>query len=131
MRQVYLESDVGGDHPTEQGGFIVRDPGSGALEVVRVPTGRQDSLSYPHCPDGRLGGREIVGTFHTHPNVGPEWEQGPSRQDVRLSVNYPETMGPHQFVVSRETIYHINNDGTVREMGPTDELLNICGAGGA
>ncbi len=32
-------------------------------------------------------------------------------------------MGPHQLVISREKIYHIDNDGVVAVVGRTVELL--------
>jgi proteasome lid subunit RPN8/RPN11 len=82
-------------------------------------------LSYPICAEGTCQGRQIVGSFHTHPNTGPEWQQDPSPQDIRLSQDYPETMGPHQFVISRDSIYHIVNSGVVSEMGATQQLLGI------
>lgn len=104
LRRAYYDSRVGGDNPIEQGGFILRDSTTGKFEVARLPAGGRDSLVYPLCPDGLYEGRQIVGTFHTHPNVGSEWQQDPSPQDIRLSQDHPETMGPHQFVISRETI---------------------------
>ena len=125
MRQAVEESDVGGSQPREQGGFLVRDPSTGAFAVARLSSSERDSLAYPICADGLFLGQEIVGTFHTHPNTGHEWRQEPSPQDIRLSKEYPETMGPHQFVISRETIYHIDNDGLVSAWGRTAELLKL------
>jgi hypothetical protein len=72
-------------------------------------------------------GQQIVGSFHTHPNAGTEWRQEPSVQDIRLSQEYPETMGMHQFVIAKAKIYHINNDGVVTEMGFTNQLLGTQG----
>ena len=57
--------------------------------------------------------------------VGVESAEEPSRQDIRLSQDYPETMGPHQFVISRDVIYHIDNNGAVSEMGATSRILGI------
>ncbi len=125
MRQAYVESDVGGSRPSEQGGFVVRDSQSGLITVIRLPSSARDSLSYPLCPNGLYQGQEIIGSFHTHPNVGKEWRQEPSPQDIRLSKDYPETMGTHQFVISRETIYHIDNDGLVTVVGRTAEVLKL------
>jgi len=70
-------------------------------------------------------GQEMIGRFHTHPNTGQEWRQEPSPQDIRLSKEYPETMGTHQFVISREMIYHIDNDSVVTVVGRTAELLKL------
>jgi hypothetical protein len=125
IRRAYEESDVGGDAPTEQGGFILWNLVDRTFEVARVPARGRDSLAYPVCGDGNYNGKQIVGSFHTHPNTGSEWRQGPSPQDIRLSQDYPETMGPNQFVIASETIYHIDNDGAVSEMGPTAELLRF------
>jgi hypothetical protein len=125
MRRAYEESDVGGDNPVEQGGFILRDPVTGTLEVARLPSRGRDSLAYPICADGTYRRKPIIGTFHTHPNTGAEWQQDPSPQDIRLSEEHPETMGAHQFVIAQETIYHIDNDGVVSEMGPTAHLLGL------
>lgn len=123
LRRAYHESGVGTHRPIEQGGFIVRDPASGVAKVIRLPARDRDSLAYPICADGMYQGRQIIGSFHTHPNTGTEWRQEPSAQDIRLSLDYSETMGPHQFVIAREKIYHIDNDGVVTEMGPTQQLL--------
>ena len=90
-----------------------------------LPSSARDSLSYPLCPNGLYQGHEIVGSFHTHPNTGKEWRQEPSPQDIRLSKAYPETMGPHQIVISRETIYHIDKDGLVSVVGRTAEVLTL------
>jgi len=127
MRQAFVESNVGEANAIEQGGFIVSDPLDGTLVVIRLPAAACDSLSYPICADGTYEGREIVGSFHTHPNTGPEWQQDPSPQDIRLSQDYPETMGPHQFVIARDVIYHIDNNGVVTGMGGTPQLLGIDG----
>lgn len=125
MRRAFTESDVAGANPVEHGGFIVRHPDTGQLAVERLPEGRRDSVSYPLCPNGLYNGKEIVGTFHTHPNTGSDWIQGPSPQDIRLSREYPETIGPHQFVISAQTVYHIDSEGVVSEMGRTDDVLRL------
>ena len=126
LRRAFDESDVGGSHPIEHGGFLVRDSQTEAFMVVRLPSSESDSLAYPICADGQFHGHEIVGTFHTHPNTGQDWRQEPSPQDIRLSKEYPETMGSHQFVISREKIYLINNDGLVTSCGGTAELLRLA-----
>ncbi len=125
FRQAYDDSDVGGSQPIEQGGFLLCDPHSGEVIVKRLPSSERDSLSYPLCSDGKYQGQEIVGSFHTHPNTGKEWQQEPSPQDVRLSKEFPETMGPHQFVISRDTIYHVDNNGVVSAVGHTADVLRL------
>lgn len=125
LRQAFVESDVGGLHPTEQGGFLVRDAPTGFITVIRLPSSARDSLSYPHCPNGQYQGQDIVGSFHTHPNTGKEWRQEPSPQDIRLSKEYPETTGTHQIVISRDQVYRIDNDGLVTVVGRTAEVLKL------
>jgi hypothetical protein len=125
LRCAYEESGIGTDSPIEQGGFILHDSDLDTFEVVRLPACGPDLLAYPICPYGTYQDKKILASFHTHPNIGPEWRQPPSLQDIRMSQDYPETMGPHQFVISMETIYHIDNDGIVTEIGPARQLLRL------
>ena len=125
LRRAFEESCVGTDRAVEQGGFIVRDPASVAIEVVRLPARNRDSFAYSICADGMFHGKQIIGSFHTHPNIGAEWRPEPSLQDIRLSQDYPDTMGPHQFVIASEKIYHIDREGVVTVMGNTHQLLGI------
>jgi hypothetical protein len=123
LSQAAKDSDIGGKNPTEQGGFILRDPKTGAISVEHLPAGKQAALSFPVSQDGTRNGKEIVGSFHTHPNVGPGWKQGPSSQDIKLMKKYPKTMGQDHFVVSDKKIYHIDNSGKVTTMGDRATLL--------
>ncbi|MEX2169370.1 MAG: hypothetical protein WD851_08665 [Pirellulales bacterium] len=125
LRRAYEESGVGTDHPVEQGGFILCDPDTATFVLVRLPAGGQASLVFPLRVDGTFQGKQIVGSFHTHPNTGLEWQQEPSPQDIRLSQDYPETMGQHQFVIAKDTMYHIDNDGEVTILGSTPQLLEL------
>ena len=34
-------------------------------------------------------------------------------------------MGPHQFVLSRDTIYHIDNNGVITAVGRTADVLKL------
>ena len=47
FRQAYDDSDVGGSHPIEQGGFLLRDSNSDGVVVKRLPSSERDSMSYP------------------------------------------------------------------------------------
>ena len=125
IRRAFVESDVGGWRPREQGGFLIRDAHTRFITVIRLPASAHDSLRFPLCANGLFEDNLIVGSFHTHPNTGSEWRQEPSPQDILLSKEYPETMGPHQFIVSREIFYHVNNDGLVTEIGRTAEVLKL------
>jgi hypothetical protein len=125
LRRAYDESRVGTDDPAEQGGFLLIDPVHCIVEVAKLPSGAPDSLAFPICADGMYQGKTIVGSFHTHPNAGADWRQEPSPQDIRLSQDFPETMGPHQFVIAKEKIYHIDREGMVTVIGDTEQLLGI------
>jgi len=122
MRQAWEDSDDGGPNDHEEGGYIVRNP-DGSLEVVRVPTGDEDSLSFDIHPSGTIGDQEIVGSFHTHPNTGTTYDDEPSQEDMDASTNHPETMGPHQFVLSPNDVYHIDNSGNVSTEGSLGDVI--------
>jgi len=125
FRDALLESRPGTKTPIEQGGFIVRDAGTLRPVVRRLSVGQADSFQIPMCPDGRFHGEEILGSFHTHPNTGPDWQEEPSRQDIRLVTEYPETVGPWHFVIGQARTYCIANDGAVKILGATDDVLQI------
>ena len=123
LKKAALDSDIGGKKPVEQGGFILEDAKTCKLSVERWPQGEGAKMQPPISKDGTYNGKKIVGSFHTHPNVGPGWKQGPSDADVNFVKNYPKTAGDDHFVVSKETIYHIDNKGGVSEAGKTAEVL--------
>jgi proteasome lid subunit RPN8/RPN11 len=125
MREALRESQPGTKHPTEQGGFIVRDATTLRPVVRRLSVGQADSFQIPLCPDGRFHAEQIIGSFHTHPNIGPEWQEEPSRQDIRLVTEYPETVGAIHFVIGPAQTYSITTDGTVCVLGKTDDVLQI------
>jgi hypothetical protein len=123
IKQAMMDSDMGGATPFEQGGFILEDPRSGELSVARWPPGLGNQIQPVMSFDGTYQGKGIVGSFHTHSNVGPEWRQEPSRSDIRFVQNYPLTAGADHFVVSVETVYHIDGNGNVLAVGKTQEVL--------
>lgn len=125
LRDALLDSRPGTKAPIEQGGFIVRDSGTLRPVVRRLNIGQADSFQIPLCPDGKFQGEQILGSFHTHPNTGPLWQEEPSRQDIRLVTEYPETVGRWHFVIGPERTYCIVNDGTVRTLGATDDVLQF------
>jgi proteasome lid subunit RPN8/RPN11 len=123
LKKAAQDSDIAGKNPTEQGGFILKDPKTGQLSVERWPKGKGASIQPVVSADGKHNGKDIVGSFHTHPNVGKGWKQEPSDADVNFVKNYPKTAGNDHFVVSKEKIYHIDNKGGVSEAGKTTEVL--------
>jgi hypothetical protein len=123
LMQAKFESDMGGSNPVEQGGFILKDPQTDQLSIARWPPGLGNQIQPVISSDGTYQGKEIVGSFHTHPNVGPGWKQEPRRSDIRFVQQHPHTAGPDHFVISVEVVYHIDGDGNVVEIGRTAELL--------
>jgi proteasome lid subunit RPN8/RPN11 len=123
LKKAAQDSDIGGKNPVEQGGFIIEDRKTCELSVERWPQGKGASMQPPISKDGTHNGKKIVASFHTHPNVGPGWKQGPSNADVNFVKNHPKTAGNDHFVVSKETVYHIDSKGNVSEAGKTSEVL--------
>ena len=79
----------------------------------------------PH-PACRIGGRDIVATFHTHPNTGTDFLQEPTatdRQAVRDDPDLKESCYVGELVISQAKTYLISPNGQVREVADTSELL--------
>lgn len=76
------ESRPGPSGGQEEGGFIVRDA-AGTLQVIRWPEGAGNTIYVPPHRGCRLGEFDIIASFHTHPNTGPEYLQEPSETDKR------------------------------------------------
>lgn len=123
LKKAFNDSNVGGKKPIEQGGWILRDPNTGELTVERLPAGKQAAISWSIQKDGKRNGKEIVGSFHTHPNVGPGWKQEPSDQDIKVVKKYPNTFGKDHYVISKDKVYHIDNTGKVTDKGKRSEIL--------
>ncbi|MBI5650841.1 MAG: hypothetical protein HZC40_10430 [Chloroflexi bacterium] len=125
LEQAWHDSQPGivGGH--EEGGFILRDA-TGTLSVVRWQTGAQDTIIVPPHPNCKIGGNDILATFHTHPNTADEYLQEPSETDRRAMRDDPDLKGRFyegEFVISQETIYLIAPNGQVSEAGRTREIL--------
>jgi hypothetical protein len=123
LKEAATESNIGGKNPVEQGGVILRDPKTGELSTARYPSGEGASIMPFISKDGMHNGKEIIASFHTHPNVGDEWDPKPSPADVNFVKNYTKSVGNEHFVISRDTIYRIGPDGKVTESGETSKLL--------
>ena len=70
LKQAESDSDMGGLNPVEQGGFILKDPNTDQLSMARWPPGLGNQIQPVLCSNGTYQGKEIIGSFHTHPNVG-------------------------------------------------------------
>lgn len=125
LKQAWLDSQPGVTGGHEEGGFILRDE-TGKIIVARWPKGEQDEIQMPSHPDCQIDGYEIVATFHTHPNTGPDYLQEPSETDLRAVRDDPDLKGSEyvgELVISAEIIYRITPAGRMREVGATKEIL--------
>jgi len=125
LRQAWQDSQPGGTGAHEEGGFILRDL-VGNLSVVRWPKGAQNSIILPPHPNCKIAERDIVATFHTHPNTGSDYLQEPSETDKRAVRNDSDLKGEFyvgEFVISQTTIYFTGPNGQVSEIGENQALL--------
>lgn len=125
LKKAWEDSQPGVTDGHEEGGFILRDP-AGSLSVVRWPKGAQKSIILPPHPNCKVGERDIVATFHTHPNTGSEYLQEPSETDKRAVRDDPALKGGFyagEFVISQETVYLVTPDGQASEVGEAREIL--------
>lgn len=129
LRLAWLDSNPGVVGGHEEGGFIIRDA-AGNLSVVRWPRGESDSIDLPPHAGCRVGDGEIVATFHTHPNTGPDYLQEPSETDRRAVRDDPDLKGTFyegEFVTSNERVYRIAPDGRVSILAETARLFDDPG----
>lgn len=74
----------------------------------------------------QFGGRDIVASFHTHPNTGSDYLQEPSETDrraVRDDGNLKGRFYQGELVISQERIYLIEPNGLVNPVGDTQKIL--------
>jgi hypothetical protein len=125
LKQAWEDSQPGLSGGHEEGGFIVRDS-IGNLSVERWQQGQQNTITVPSHPDCRYHDRDIVATFHTHPNIGSNYLQEPSETDRRAVRNDPHLKGAFyegEFVISSKIIYCIAPTGHVSEVAITADYF--------
>jgi RHS repeat-associated protein len=107
MRQAYVLSNVGiKGWEVEQGGTI----GMNSNRTFFVSTwghGKQSSIIPDYYPTGMIGNAEVVGSFHTHPNIGKGWQQEPSPSDLNWFKNNEKSAGDVHFVITEIRVYLI------------------------
>lgn len=71
LKQVWLDSEpnISGGH--EEGGFIVADD-FGDLSVIHWEKGTYNEIIVPPHKNCFVEGKDIVASFHTHPNTGKD-----------------------------------------------------------
>ncbi|MBM3237097.1 hypothetical protein FJZ31_12465 [Candidatus Poribacteria bacterium] len=109
----------------EEGGFVLKDS-SGQLNVERWPKGCQNEIIVPPHSGGKHGNKEIIATFHTHPNTGSDFQQEPSDTDIRAVRDDPDlkaSLYEGEYILTRDNIYKIDRFGNVNAIGKTKDLL--------
>jgi len=125
LKQAWLDSEpnVSGGH--EEGGFIVTDD-FGNLSVVRWEKGTQNEIVLPPHRNCFVNGKDVVASFHTHPNTGADFQQEPSLTDVRAVRDDFDLKGEFylgEFVVSQENVYLIEPLGLFSVISNTEEIF--------
>lgn len=127
LSDAWLRSEPGTPNAHEEGGFIVRT-GTGELFVIGWPKGAQNEILVPPHPNGTRGNMPIIATFHTHPNIGPGFQQEPSLTDIRAVRDDPDLSHADyegEFVISQNLVYLIRRSGQVDVVGVTAAVLGI------
>ena len=125
IRRAWEDSQPGPTGGHEEGGFILRDT-AGNLSVERWPQGEQNAMAVPSHPGCKVEDRDILATFHTHPNTGADFLQEPSDTDVRAVRDDPNLKGESyegEFVITQNAIYRIAPTGQVVEIGAMKQIF--------
>ena len=122
--KAWKDSDPDSVDAHEEGGFVVKiDAG---FEILRWPAGSLHGISIPPHAGCKIGGEDIVATFHTHPNSGSGYIQEPSVADCKIVRDDVDLKGPEyigEFVLSFERTYLISPDGKYQDIGRTPALF--------
>lgn len=125
LKQAWEDSNPGDFGGHEEGGFVLQDE-VGEFSVLRWAKGEQDEILLPPHFDCQIGGKEIIASFHTHPNTGDDYLQEPSETDKRSVRDDADLKGENyvgELVISQDTIYLILPTGRVRELADTQEYF--------
>ncbi|MFL5588723.1 MAG: hypothetical protein ACJ8DI_13870 [Ktedonobacteraceae bacterium] len=86
LQQAWVDSQPGQNPPLvnqhEEGGWIYLNIISGALTAIRQVAGGTAEIDLSAPPV--LPRSVVVAKFHTHPNLGGDWEPGPSQGDQNV-----------------------------------------------
>lgn len=116
LEKAWRDSNPVGIDAHEEGGFVVRGGNEDAV-VIRWPKGTTNEIELPPHKNCRFSGKEILLSFHTHPNTGSSFQQEPSITDIRAVKADPDLKGENylgELVISCENIFLIDPEGEVR-----------------
>jgi hypothetical protein len=125
LKQAWFDSAPSLSDRHEEGGFILSDD-SGFLSIVRWKKGTYNEIILPPHKNCFVDGKDIVASFHTHPNTGKDFEQEPSLTDIRAVRDDFDLKGEFylgEFVISEENIYLIKPSGVFRVIGQTKNIF--------
>jgi hypothetical protein len=127
LRKAWEDSQPGTGQAHEEGGFVLKNV-DGSLSVERWGRGAQDQIAVPPHPNGKRGDALILATFHTHPNISPEYLQEPSPTDVwavrdDADLHHPDYEG--EYVIATGVLYLILPDGSVEQRGKTKDVFKL------
>lgn len=125
LNRARLDSEPGESGGHEEGGFVVindlRD-----LAVVRWDKGLQNEIVLPPHKNCFVDGKDIIVSFHTHPNTGRDFQQEPSLTDIRAvsdDFDLKSEFYLGELVISEQNIYLIGPVGDYHIIGVTELIL--------
>ena len=125
LKQTWQDSEPNVSDGHEEGGFIVVDD-FGFLSVIRWEKGLQNEIILPPHRNCFVNNKDIVASFHTHPNTGADFQQEPSLTDIRAVRDDFDLKGKFylgELVVSEENVYLIEPSGEFRTIGRTKDIF--------
>jgi len=125
LKRAWQDSQPGIRGGHEEGGFILQDA-AGNISIERWPKGAQDTIILPPRSNCKIGGKDIIASFHTHPNTGSDYLQEPSETDKRAVRDDPDLKGAFyvgEFVISTDRIYLVTPNGQVSEIGSRRDMI--------
>ena len=93
---------------------------------MRWEKGTYNEIILPPHRNCFVNSLDIVASFHTHPNIGANFEQEPSLTDIRAvrdDFNLKGEFYLGEFVISQENIYLIEPSGQTGLIGKTSDFF--------
>ncbi len=77
--------------------------------VVRWEKGKQNEIILPAHRNCFVNQKEIIASFHTHPNIGGDYQQEPSLTDIRAVRDDFDLKGENyigEFLFQRNSLFN-------------------------